>query len=174
MREQECRRQFPYSRQEGLSSLEDRSPVGGALAQHTTPLQSTKRSQDSASTNRSPIAKPALLALKVPRRRKHSIAPAICGLNHFTKTLALGSSRIRVRLQRSSQASAVPPRPAYRTQPEPYGKLRAQAGTNGDSTPVKQSRARGNTKRCAVEGIKEEETTEVRKKSNVFPHKFSC
>lgn len=76
MRGQEYRYRFPRSHQEGLSSLEDRSPVGGALAQHTTPLQSTKRSQFPASTNRSSITK---RALKIPQRRKHSVAPAIRG-----------------------------------------------------------------------------------------------
>ena len=75
------------------------------------------------------------------------------------KTLALGSSRIRARLERSGQVSALPP--GYRTQPEPLGELGAQAGTKGDSTLVKQTRARANTQRCAVEDIEAEEMTEV-------------
>lgn len=171
MKGQECRRQFPGSRQEGLSSLEDRSPVVEALAQHKTALQSTKRSERSTSTNRSSIAKPALLALKVPQRRKHSMATATRGLPRITKTLALGSSRIRARFGKSSQDSAVPP--VHGTQPKPCGK-QAQAGAKGDSRPVKESPVRGNTRRCAVEGIEEQEITEVRKKSNIFPRKFSC
>lgn len=77
-----------------------------------------------------------------------------------------------MRLERSSQVSAVPR--DYRTQPGTRGELRAQAGTKGNSTPVKQSRAGGNTRQCIVEGIEEEEITEVGKKSNVFPRRFSC
>ncbi|KAB5539430.1 hypothetical protein GE09DRAFT_317900 [Coniochaeta sp. 2T2.1] len=127
-----------------------RYPAGGGVAQDTTPLQSSKRALDPASTNDSSPAKRARLTWTDTQRRERSIMYA--RLVKHARASGTGPSRRSARLrgeQPASSRNSVPPSRAS------FG-WQIEAGTGASS-----SKRLGLTKRNAQPEAEEEQTEQA-------------